>query len=638
MLHFLRVPRVAFQSKNFINRSFWWLTQQTTQSNLLENEEKLEFQKPGPKEQYLDLANRGLISHDDIQFEAVQIIDNINQSFRRIGTSTSPSSSSSTISMNAKGVYLYGGVGRGKTMIMDLFYTSLDIHDKSRVHFHSWMLEIHRRLHKSKGQGNPLVTVAADIAKKSRVLCLDELEITDVADAFVLRWLFEKLWTDHNVLTVFTSNAPPDRLYAGGINRSSFTPFIDQLCRQCTVVSLDVSSLPSLPSSSLSSHTSTISNPIPSSSIRRIPSGSSSEQTQTHMTSQQITSDTNNNNTRLHSDSISDKSDLNMDDDDMVVVDVKESRSEYVARVALDYRTLSSPSIDNHFSSKGDLESTCSGDVARFTFAQLCGSVSARGAVDYITIADRYSCVVVEGVPLLGGSRGDDEARRFITLVDVLYEQKSLLVIQADVMPHDLFRWDIDGEGEGEGDGYLDRGGDGMEYYDMDGEGEGEGMDGLELDRIEDRNEYDHTDTDTDTYTYTFDTTSNNSNNSYGDTDGYTGDMDDNVDVAVLAKGGSSGRNVTMIRTPPRRTGHQGSGVGVGDGYVEWSATGLPGASLATAHLHAQQQQGAAAGYADSFTRRASSRTVSRLLQMSGEAWLSAWKARTGRGGRDGGH
>lgn len=134
-----------------------------------------------------------------------------------------------------QGLYMFGGVGCGKTMLMDLFILSSPPRFKvKRVHFHDFMLDIHARLRRHARERDPLVRVAEEYLRSCRVLCLDELMVTDVADAMILHRLFDQFWAQGLVL-VSTSNRPPDGLYENGLQRALFLPFIRELKERCVV-------------------------------------------------------------------------------------------------------------------------------------------------------------------------------------------------------------------------------------------------------------------------------------------------------------------------------------------------------------------------------------------------------------------
>jgi len=136
-----------------------------------------------------------------------------------------------------KGLYIWGGVGRGKTWLMDIFYSSLPFAEKQRLHFHRFMRRIHNELAQLKGHKNPLDIVAANLAQKTRVLCLDEFHVSDIGDAMLLGQLLKGLFT-HNVILVTTSNIPPDHLYQDGLQRLSFLPTIALLKQHTQTIEL----------------------------------------------------------------------------------------------------------------------------------------------------------------------------------------------------------------------------------------------------------------------------------------------------------------------------------------------------------------------------------------------------------------
>ena len=136
------------------------------------------------------------------------------------------------------GLYLWGGVGRGKSFLMDSFYACAPVQKKQRVHFHRFMQQVHRELHWRQGEPDPLAAIARDWARESRLLCLDEFHITDITDAMMMKRLLEALF-EHGVVMMTTSNFEPDVLYLHGLQRSQFLPAIELIKRNLDVVNVD---------------------------------------------------------------------------------------------------------------------------------------------------------------------------------------------------------------------------------------------------------------------------------------------------------------------------------------------------------------------------------------------------------------
>lgn len=184
------------------------------------------------------LATRGYIA-DAAQRTAASALQNLygsllafkvdrSSTFKRLLTPPKP----------PKGVYFWGGVGRGKSFLMDCFYDSIPYRRKKRIHFHAFMQQIHRDLDQYKGEPDPMLKVAEQIAREVRLLCFDEFHVSDIADAMILGRLMDGLFAK-GVIIVMTSNYPPDKLYPGGLHRDSFLPTIALLNKQLDVFEVE---------------------------------------------------------------------------------------------------------------------------------------------------------------------------------------------------------------------------------------------------------------------------------------------------------------------------------------------------------------------------------------------------------------
>ena len=279
------------------------------------------------------------------------------------------------------GVYLWGGVGRGKSMLMDLALERIDARPKRRVHFHEFMLETHDRLRgaREREEGDPIEPVAEQIAAEARLLCFDEMQVTNPADAMILSRLFVKL-LEQGVKVVTTSNRPPNDLYKGGLNRELFLPFIELLEQRMLVIEVNGPTDYRL-------------DRLTGVEVWHVPNGPRTTQ-ELSQAFFQLT--------------------------DYPVEDRAKVPTEELAVGG--GRTLHVPK-----SLKG---------VAVFSFKRLCGE--ARGASDYLVIARRYHTVIVVGIPVMGPEMRN-EAARFVTLIDALYEHKVKLLAGADAEPESLY-------------------------------------------------------------------------------------------------------------------------------------------------------------------------------------------------------
>jgi cell division protein ZapE len=280
-----------------------------------------------------------------------------------------------------KGVYLWGGVGRGKSMLMDLFHDCLKVERKRRVHFHEFMLEVHDRLRHERmhEKGDPVAPVVAAIAEETRCLSFDEMIVNNSADAMIMSRLFTGL-IEKGVTLVTTSNRAPSELYKDGLNREHFLPFIALIEKRLDVLTLN--------------------GPVDYRMERlsgvatwHVPNGP--------------------------------KATAAVREAFFKLTDYPPEDAAHVPTEELDVgggRMLHVPK-----SLKG---------VAVFSFKRLCAE--ARGATDYLTIARHYHSVFIVGIPKLG-PENRNEAARFVTLIDALYEHRVKLIATADAAPADLY-------------------------------------------------------------------------------------------------------------------------------------------------------------------------------------------------------
>jgi cell division protein ZapE len=279
------------------------------------------------------------------------------------------------------GVYLWGGVGRGKSMLMDLAFDAIDVEPKRRTHFHAFMLEVHQRLREARRdeEGDPVLRVAADIAGELRFLAFDEMMVTNPADAMIMSRLFTAL-LDGGVGIVTTSNRPPSDLYKDGLNRQLFLPFIKLIETRMKVLPLN--------------------GPVDYRLDRLqgldtwlVPNGPDATEKLREAFF------------RLTDYPVEDSANVPSEE-----LDVGGGRALHVPK-----------------SLKG---------VAVFSFKRLCGE--PRGAADYLAIARRYHTVIIVGIPIMTREMRN-EAARFVTLIDALYEHRVKLLAAADAEPEDLY-------------------------------------------------------------------------------------------------------------------------------------------------------------------------------------------------------
>ena len=274
-----------------------------------------------------------------------------------------------------QGLYLHGGVGRGKTMLMDLFFEDVDFSPKKRLHFHEFMADVHDRIARGRAttDGDPIPFVAGEIASESGLLCFDELQVTDIADAMILSRLFKVLF-ERGVVLVTTSNAHPDDLYRNGLNRQLFLPFIDLLKDNVEILE------------------------VPSAKDFRL-----------------------------------DK----LSGERLYFTPADETAREELDRHWLRLTGRHpSDAIDLEVKGRKIRVPKASMGAARFNFADLCDQ--PLGSLDYLRIAHEFHTILIDGIPVLGPARRN-EARRLINLIDTLYDSRVCLIASADAEPDQLY-------------------------------------------------------------------------------------------------------------------------------------------------------------------------------------------------------
>ncbi|MEM0900335.1 MAG: cell division protein ZapE [Pseudomonadota bacterium] len=334
------------------------------------------------------MVKEGSIDPDPAQIEIAEKLDVLNDQVGRIRLASKSSSLGWLFAKRApkrssvRGLYIYGSVGRGKSMLMDFFFRACPFKRKRRAHFHDFMADVHDRIgahRKALKEGtvkgdDPIPPVAKAIADESRVLCFDEFTVTDIADAMILSRLFSALF-GHGVVLVATSNVVPDNLYKDGLNRQLFLPFVDTLKEHVQVMSLD--------------------------SDRDYRQGRDADNPYYQSPLGPAVSDAMENQWRL-------------------VLDGQAARP-----ATIDVKGRSIP------------VSAAGNDAARFTFSELCQQ--PLGARDYLAIARQYPTVLIEDVPVIGDGQRN-EAKRFINLIDTLYDNGNRVIISAGAEPDDLYK------------------------------------------------------------------------------------------------------------------------------------------------------------------------------------------------------
>ncbi|MCZ4282436.1 cell division protein ZapE [Kiloniella laminariae] len=338
----------------------------------------------GPLFLYREMRNQGELRPDPAQQLAAEKLQSLFQALKNYEPSTGLSGWKERLGLGRRkvtppqGLYLFGGVGTGKSTMMDMFFSVAPLEAKRRVHFHAFMLEVQEKLHRWRAQykgtkADPLPDLAAELAKETWLLCFDEFHVVNIADAMILARLFESLF-EHGVVVVATSNWPPDRLYENGLQRENFLPFIDVLKARLDILQLDsgvdyrLERMRNLP----------VYHTPPGEEVNKALDAAFEALTEGAQAVEEI-------------------------------IPVK-GRQLVIRRAAR--------------------------KVALCGFEELCGA--ALGAGDYLAIAGRYHTLVLSDVPVLG-PENRDRARRFMSLIDALYEHRCNLVMSAEAEPEALY-------------------------------------------------------------------------------------------------------------------------------------------------------------------------------------------------------
>ncbi|OQM77176.1 cell division protein ZapE [Manganibacter manganicus] len=339
------------------------------------------------RQRYEHLVDTGAIERDTAQERIVARLDRLIDQIaaRRLADKSSALGwlfgKRRSTREGVRGLYIHGAVGRGKTMLMDMFFELVPARAKRRVHFNDFMTEVHDRIQRHRRarkdgtvkEDDPIPPVARALAEEAWVLCFDEFTVTDIADAMVLSRLFSALFAA-GVALVATSNVAPQDLYRDGLNRQLFLPFIPILERNTDVLSLDAEKDYRLEK------------------LGRMP---------------------------VYITPLGEEADRRMDEAWKAAT---EGRPENTTDLALMGRELHIP--------------RACGQAARFTFTELCDK--PLGARDYLALAKRFDTLFIDRVPVLDQTRRNP-AKRFILLIDTVYDRKMRLVVSADAAPDALY-------------------------------------------------------------------------------------------------------------------------------------------------------------------------------------------------------
>lgn len=341
-----------------------------------------------PRPKYDQLIADGTITSDPAQGKAIDALEKLGEELDAYSEQMGKQGWAARLGFGGqkrqppKGLYMWGGVGRGKSMIMDLFYEQSDIKQKQRVHFHSFMQEVHKRLHafrdaqkagKVPDSKDGVEALSRIISERAWLICFDEFHVTDIADAMILDRLFTHLF-DQGVVVVATSNRHPKDLYKDGLQRERFLPFIDVLLEKMDVLEL--------------------------ASAR----------------------------------------DYRLERLQGMEVYISPSGEQATAKLAADFDALTvgvdGREVTLDVNGRKVAISNAAEGVALVSFDELCAKPLGPG--DYLEIAARFHTMMISDIPKLGPNNRN-EAKRFVTLIDALYEAKVNLVCSAAVPPTELY-------------------------------------------------------------------------------------------------------------------------------------------------------------------------------------------------------
>ncbi len=334
-----------------------------------------EFQEQTPLHRYLDHLKKSEILEDKSQYQAVLELNRVYLELLALRNRKKHNFFQIYKPKPVKGLYLYGGVGRGKTFLMDLFFESLPFTEKLRLHFYRFMQRIHQELKNLAHEANPLKLLAKSLSKEALVICFDEFIVEDIADAMILGGLFEALFYE-GVTLVATSNVPPSDLYKEGLQRDRFMPAIKTINKNVKIICVD---------SGKDYRGQEKNNSLPVRYFTPLDGEKAWMQGQFEMLTLGET----------------------LESSDFILCD------RPVQAVARTNKTI------------------------WFEFDFLCGE--GRGVADYIALSEKYKTILLSNVVKMYDGL-DDYARRFIALIDELYDRKIILIISAQVPIHELYR------------------------------------------------------------------------------------------------------------------------------------------------------------------------------------------------------